>query len=121
MCCTVNTHVCCSCAAGKAWWDQFLQSSYHKMSSQTPQVRLGGCGVELAAGPSTHKQKLLPGTSTHKQLQQPSARVRAALSISARRLTPFCANSRLTVTHTFCRAVSRCALLLPVLPIAHRA
>lgn len=28
--------------AGKAWWDQFLQSSFHKMPAQSPQVRRAG-------------------------------------------------------------------------------
>jgi hypothetical protein len=36
LCCVV---LCCAlCAAGKAWWEEFLQASYHKMGTQTPQV-----------------------------------------------------------------------------------
>ena len=46
---------CCAvCCAGKAWWDQFLQSSYHKMGSQTPQV-----GISFSCSQATQPKDML--------------------------------------------------------------
>jgi hypothetical protein len=36
-------------APGKAWWEQFLQASYHKMQQQTPQVG-GFCTCYMLLG-----------------------------------------------------------------------
>jgi hypothetical protein len=55
---------------GKAWWDQFLQSSFHKMTAQTPQVRCAVCSAGAAAhlllaGVSCLSVCLVLATHTH--------------------------------------------------------